>query len=102
MWRTYSKGLTRKNLNLGQPLVEQTLSYTDDAGMMSDVRKYREVVGCLICQAACTRPDLSFVVSRLSQYFTEPTEENALGCLKGTVEIELCYRKRRETWDTSI
>ncbi len=40
-----------------------------------------------------------FVVSKLSQYFTEPTEEqwttvkHVLRYLKGTIEKGLCYRK---------
>ena len=49
----------------------------------------------------CTRPDLSFVVSKLSQYFSEPTEEqwttvkHVLRYLKGTMIIDkvLYYRK---------
>lgn len=51
------------------------MSYTDDTGMISDVRKYREAVGSLIYQATCARPDLSFIVSKLLQYFTKPREE---------------------------
>lgn len=78
---------------------EQKLNYTDDAKMMNDARKYREVVGSLIYLTTCTRPDLSFVVSKLSQYFTEPTEEqwitvkHVLRYLKGTIDKGLCYRK---------
>lgn len=47
----------------------------------------------------CTRPDLSFVVSKLSQYFCEPTEEqwltvkHVLRYLKGTSDKELCFRR---------
>lgn len=78
---------------------EQKLNYTDNAEVMSDVRKYRELVGSLIYLATCTRPDLSFVVSKLSQYFTRPTTEqwntvrHVLRYLKGTQDKELCYRK---------
>ncbi|XP_032887148.1 uncharacterized mitochondrial protein AtMg00810-like [Amblyraja radiata] len=78
---------------------EQKLNYTDDAEMMTDVRKYREVVGSLIYLTTCTRPDLSFVVSKLSQYFTELTEKqwatvkHVLRYLRGTIEKELCYKK---------
>ena len=53
---------------------EQKLNYTNDAALMSDVSRYREAVGSLIYLTVCTRPDLSFIVSKLSQYFTEPTE----------------------------
>lgn len=78
---------------------EQKLAYTDGADMMTDVRKYREAVGSLIYLTVCTRPDLSFVVSKLSQYFAEPTDEqwltvkHVLRYLKGTLEKDLCYRK---------
>ena len=54
---------------------EQKLEYSNDAVKMTDIRMYREAVGSLIYLTTCTRPDLSFVVSRLSQYLAEPTEE---------------------------
>lgn len=54
---------------------EQKLNYTDEAALMNDVTSYREAGGSLIYLTVCTRPDLSFVVSKLSQYFTEPTEQ---------------------------
>ena len=78
---------------------EQKLNYSENADMMIDVRKYREAVGSLIYLTVCTRPDLSFIVSKLSQYFSEPTEEqwvtvkHVLRYLKGTVDKELCYKK---------
>lgn len=78
---------------------DQKLEYTEDAVKMEDVRRYREAVGSLIYLTTCTRPDLSFVVSRLSQYFAEPTEEqwvtvkHVLRYLKGTAEKGLCFRR---------
>lgn len=75
---------------------EQKLNYTDDAAP-SDFTRYREAVGSLIYFIVCTRPDLSFVVSKLSQYFTEPTEQqwvsvkHVLRYLKGTSNRKLCY-----------
>lgn len=81
---------------------EQKLNYTDDAALMSNVTRYREAVGSLIYLTVCTRPDLSFVVSKLSQYFTEPTEQqwgsvkHVLRYLKGTSNKKLCYRKSDE------
>lgn len=53
---------------------EVKLNYTDEVEVM-DIRKYREAVGSLIYLTTCTRPGLSFIVSKLSQYFSEPTEE---------------------------
>lgn len=78
---------------------EHKLNYTDDSALMSDVSRYREAVGCLIYLTVCTRPDLSFVVSKLSQYFTKPTEQHfgtvkhVLRYLRGTSDKKLCYRK---------
>lgn len=68
---------------------EQKLEYTEGAVKMEDVRMYREAVGSLIYLTVCTRPDLSFVVSRLSQFFAEPTEEQWI-----TVKHVLRYLKR--------
>lgn len=77
---------------------EQKLSYNDDAETMSDVRRYTEAVSSFIYITTCARPDLSFDVSKLSQYFKEPTEEQwtmlkHVQYLKGTAEKELCYRR---------
>ena len=71
---------------------DQKLEYSEDAMKMSDVRIYREAVGSLIYLTTCTRPDLSFMVRRFSQYFAEPTEEHwvtvkhVLRYLKGSCE----------------
>lgn len=78
---------------------DQKLCYTEDAVKMCNVKMYREAVGSLIYLTTCTRPDLSFVVSKLSQYFCEPTEEqwltvkHVLRYLKGTANRELCFRR---------
>ena len=55
---------------------EPKLEYSEDADKMNEPKKYREAVGSLIYLSTCTRPDLSFVVSKLSQHFAEPTEEH--------------------------
>ena len=62
------KGSTCRIVNLDQHR-EQKLNYTDDAALMSDVSRYREAVGSLIYLTVCARPDLSVIVSKLSQYF---------------------------------
>lgn len=70
---------------------DQKLCYTEGATTMRDVRMYREAVGSLIYLASGTRPDLSFVVSKLSQHFHEPTEEQW-----GTVKrVEISKRVQR-------
>ena len=78
---------------------EPKLEYTENAVKMTEPRKYREAVGSLIYLSTCTRPDISFVVSKLSQHFGEPTEEHwntvkhVFRYLKGTAEQGLCFKR---------
>jgi hypothetical protein len=64
-----------------------------------DPRKYRELVGSLIYLMICTRPDICWVVTKLSQHLSAPVEshwiaaKHVLRYLKGTIDHELCYRK---------
>lgn len=59
---------------------------------MQEPRRFREAVGSLIYLSTCTLPDIRFVVSKLSQYFAEPTVEHwntvkhVFRYLKGTME----------------
>lgn len=43
---------------------------------MTDARRFTEAVGSQIYLSTCTRPDISFVVSKLSQHFAEPILEH--------------------------
>lgn len=69
---------------------------------MMDAKKYREAVGSLIYLTTCTRPDLCFVVSKLSQHLADPTDEHwvtvkhVLRYLKGNADKKLCFRKSTE------
>jgi len=78
---------------------EPKFEFTENAENMSEPRKYREAVGSLIYLSTCTRPDINFVISRLSQYFAKPTEEHwntvkqVFRYLKGTAEQDLCFKK---------
>lgn len=78
---------------------EPKLDFTENAEKMKEPKRFREAVGSLIYLSTCTRPDLSFVVSKLSQYFAEPTEQHwntvkhVFRYLKGTVEQQLCFRR---------
>ncbi|XP_053575183.1 uncharacterized protein LOC128664373 [Bombina bombina] len=50
----------------------------------------------------CTRPDLSWVISKLLQHLSEPTEQHlttakhVMRYSKRTIDYELCYRKCSE------
>jgi len=62
-------------------------------------KRYHEAVGSLVYAMTCTRPDISWVVSRLSQFLSSPLQEHwtavkhVLRYLKGTLHYELSYRK---------
>jgi len=59
-------------------------------------------VGSLIYAMTCTRPDLCWVVTKLSQNLSNPQKshwtavKHVLRYLKGTLEYELCYRKCKD------
>ena len=64
-----------------------------------DVTKYREIVGSLIYAMMCSRPDLAFIVTKLSQNLANPaqgdwiTTKHVLRYIKGTLEKKLMYTK---------
>ena len=65
----------------------------------NDCTKYREIVGSLIYAMTCTRPDLCFIVTVLSQHLANPSNEHLIALkhvlryLKGSLNYELCFRK---------
>ena len=58
--------------------------------------RYREVVGSLTYAVTCTRPDICWVVTRLSQFLSNPRQKHwtvamhVLRYLKGALDYELC------------
>ena len=80
---------------------EQKLNLDGDEEL-SDSRRYREVIGSLIYVMTCTRPDLSWIVSKLSQYLSQPKQQHMMAAkhvmryLKCTINKELCYKKSKE------
>ena len=63
-----------------------------ESPLLEDPRLFREITGSLIYIMVCTRPDLSFVVTKLSQYMSAPTQahlniaKNVLKYLKGSID----------------
>ena len=39
-----------------------------------NTRKYREIIGSLVYAMTCTRPDLAWIITKLSQHLENPTE----------------------------
>ena len=48
----------------------------DDESSAEDIRRYREVIGSLVYAMTCTRPDLAWVVTKLSQHLSKPTDSD--------------------------
>lgn len=66
-------------------------------GDPTNQRKYREMMGSLIYIMSCTKPDITWIVSKLSQYLSDPREKHMTvkhesRYLKGAKEIELFYK----------
>ena len=70
---------------------------------LKDPTLYREIVGSLIYVMTGTRPDLCYIVTKLSQNMSKPTEANLIAAkhvlryLKGTIEQSLRFRKSEST-----
>ena len=67
-----------------------------------DSRRYREIIGSLIYLMTCTRPDICWTVTKLSQYLSQPRQghltaaKHVMRYLKGTNDYELCYKKSED------
>ena len=61
---------------------------------------YKELVGALIYIGCCTRPDISFAVNKLAQFYSQPTDAHysaalqVLSYLGGTADAELHLGRR--------
>ena len=71
----------------------------EESKLLENPTLYREIVGSLIYIMSCTRPDLSYIVTKLSQYMNKPTKahlnyaKDVLRYLKRTVNYDLVFRK---------
>ena len=74
-----------------------------DSQPLTDCRIYREIVGSLIYLMTCTRPDICYVVTKLSQNLANPTNahlnlaKRVLKYLKGTQNQGIVYFKDDES-----
>jgi hypothetical protein len=87
-----------KNCKPRSTVCEAKVDFPTENCEIVDVSKYREIVGSLIYAMTCTRPDLCWVVTKLSQYLSNPSAEHhvvvkhVLRYIKGTIGYELCYK----------
>ena len=101
--RYLQKVLDRFNMNDCKPRstpCEMKLHFSDSDQPVSDQNSnYREMVGSLIYAMTTSRPDLCYVVTRLSQYLDKPSKEcfsyvkHALQYVKTTLHYGLTFRK---------
>ena len=81
------------------PLEANCKLYKKDSDPMLDASSFRGAIGCLMYAVTCTRPDLAFAVSLLSQFMSEPTVnqwsgiKRVLRYVKRTSDAALVYRK---------
>ena len=77
-------------------------SYLESQNVTLDSRKYRQMVGSLIYAMTCTRPDLAFVVTKLSQHLSCPESadlamlKHVFQYVKKTVSHKLSFIKQKE------
>ncbi|KAF2363622.1 Reverse transcriptase RNA-dependent DNA polymerase [Trinorchestia longiramus] len=75
------------------------LDVSSDSKNLCDPKLFREIVGSLIYLMTCTRPDICYVVTLLSQHLTCPTNAHLNLCkfvlkyLKGTILFGLKFVK---------
>ena len=79
------------------PSEQKLVSVTDDVPV--DSRKYREAVRSLIYIMVCTRPDICWIITKLSQHVSNPLQSHWLAVkqvlryLNGSIDKELVYTK---------
>ena len=70
-----------------------------DSNIFENNRLYREMVGSLVYLTTCTRPDLAYIVSKLSERLENPTQAHFNACkhvlkyLKGSADKGLVYHR---------
>ena len=87
-----------KNNSMKNTIVTGTKLSKDEAGTKVDETLFKQVVGSLMYLTA-TQPDLVYRVSLISRFMSCPTESHWLAAkrllkyLKGTIELEIFYKK---------
>ena len=98
-----NKLLEKHNMSECKPRSTPSEPKIESEGEEVDEKKYREIVGSLIYLMICTRPDICWIVTRLSQFLSRPLQshwvaaKHVLRYLKGTIDQNLCYRKSDDT-----
>lgn len=82
------------------PMVSNNKLFKSESESLDDnFYQYRQLVGCLMYLSVCTRPDITFSCSQLSQYLTNfdkshwVAAKRVLRYLAGTIDRGLCFYK---------
>ena len=82
-----------------EPKPEAYKCEDDEVSTPEYTRKYREIVGSLVYAMTCSRPDLAWIVTKLSQHLACPTKidwmmiTHVLRYIKGTIDQRLTFKK---------
>ncbi len=77
--------------------MDPQLKLVSNAGRKIDQLKYASLIGCLMYIMTCTRPNIAYVVGKLSRYTSNPSSlhwqalNRVLRYLKKTINYGLCY-----------
>src|SRR5258705_13806429 len=87
--------------------IDKTTTNADNSDSEVNIKLYQQIVGSLIYTVIGTRPDITFTVTRLSQFLTKLTK-NYFGAikyvfryLKGTRDIKLSFPYSQQQYNTS-
>jgi hypothetical protein len=76
---------------------DPSMTLRKDKKIARDQLRYSQIIGSLMYLASTTRPDISFAVSKLSRYMSNPGDnhwhalERVLRYLKGTMSFRIHY-----------
>ena len=78
-----------------------TMFNCSQSKLLENPTLFRAIIGSLVYINTCTRPEISYIVTRLSQYMDKPTKahlalaKDVLRYLKGTIDQELIFYKSK-------
>ena len=86
---------------------DQSIIKIHDANseIFDDNRLYRSMIGSMVYLASCTRPDISYVITKLSEKLEKPTKAHFNACkflmkyLRGTISKGLFYKCNKSDFD---
>ena len=84
-------------ITLGTPLTKQQAPLTDEDRQFMANKPYREILGSIMYAQIATQPDLSYAISTLSRFVSNPGRPHwialmhVLRYIKGTLDFKITY-----------